>query len=183
MPLFPVFVNLKDKEVLVVGGGSVATRKVKTLLAFGPRITVVAPQVSPDLAKLHKQGKIKLRKRKFKTCDLRGKFAVIVAVDDQNLQREIFKEAQRRGILCNSVDLPEACSFFFASLITKGDLVIAVSTSGKVPALARALREKIERSLPENAQAILEELHDLRSSLPKGEERQKILIGEARKMV
>jgi len=175
MPLFPAFVSLKGKKILVVGGGKVATRKVEKLLPFGGEIAVVAPKVSKELKKLAKEKRIKLKRRRFLTGDLRGAFMVIVAVDDIDLQRRIFNLCQKRGIFCNSVDSPDYCNFIFPALVVRGDLVIGITTSGKAPALSREVRKLIEKTLPEELEMILETLYRERERLPKGSERQKYL--------
>ncbi len=175
MALFPAFLDLKGKEVLVVGGGKVATRKVEKLLPFDPSITVVAPKVSKELLKLKKKGKIKLRRRKFLTGDLRGKYAVVVAADDEKLQRRIFFLCQKRGILCNSVDNPRYCNFIFPALVMRGDLVVGISSSGKAPALSAEIRRWLEGCLPAGLENLLKNLESERKSLPKGRKRQKHL--------
>ncbi|AAC07241.1 precorrin-2 dehydrogenase/sirohydrochlorin ferrochelatase family protein [Aquifex aeolicus] len=180
---FPVYLDLKDKEVLVIGGGRVATRKVKTLLEFTKNITIVSPKVTEELKNLIKEKKIKWIDRKFKPSDLKDKFLVVVAVDDIKLQKRVFNLCEKRGILCNSVDSPKYCNFIFPSIIKRGDLVISISTSGKVPALSRALREKIEECLPENIEEIMKELEIIRKSEEKGEERQKKLLRLARELL
>lgn len=183
MPLFPAFVSLKDKEILVVGGGKVATRKVEKLLPFGGKITVVAPKVEKRLKELAKKGRIKIKKRKFLTGDLRNKFLVVVAADDIDLQRRIFKLCQKRGILCNSVDSPEYCNFIFPSLVVRGDLVIGITTEGKAPALSKEVRKLIEQTLPRDIGKILETLYRERKRLKKGAKRQRYLTNLARELL
>ena len=175
MGYFPFFIDLKDKKVLVVGGGKVATRKVEKLLSFTENITVVAPKVTETIKRLAKEGKITLKRRRFLVSDLKDAFAVIVAVDSLELQRRIFKLCEKRGILCNSVDSPDYCNFIFPSLVVKGDLVIGISTGGKVPALSKRVREIIEDCLPEDVDKVLEEIARLRKSLKKGEKRQELI--------
>jgi len=175
MPYFPLFVDLTDKCILVVGGGKVATHKVKKLLQFGAKITVVAPKVSNELKKLQKERKIKIKRRRFLTGDLKNKDLVVVASDDIKLQKRIYKLCTKKGILCNTVDVPEYCSFIFGSTIVRGDLVVAITTSGKAPALSKQLRKFLERVIPEDIENLLKELHELRKKLPKGTKRQKLL--------
>jgi len=175
MPYFPLFVDLTDKRILVVGGGKVATHKVKKLLQFGAKITIVAPKVSNELKKLQKERKIKIKRRRFLTGDLKNKDLVVVATDDIKLQERIYKLCTKKGILCNTVDVPEYCSFIFGSTIVRGDLVVAITTSGKAPALSKELRKYLERVLPEDIENLLKELHKLRKKLPKGTKRQKLL--------
>ncbi len=182
MALFPIFVDLKDKEILVVGGGRVALRKVEKLLPFGGKITVVAPKAVKELKELHRKGKIKLKRRPFKVEDLKNKYLVVVAADDVNLQRRIFNLCQRKGILCNSVDSPEYCNFIFPALVRKGELVIGITTSGKAPALAALLRKHLERNLPDGLAEIVGTLYGERKKRPKGVKRQKYLKKLAREL-
>jgi len=175
MPYFPLFVNLKDKNILVVGGGKVATHKVKKLLQFGAKITVVAPKVSNELKKLRKEGKIKIKRRRFLTGDLKNKDLIVVATDDVNLQKRIYKLCTKKRIPCNTVDVPKYCSFIFGSTIVRGNLVVAITTSGKAPALSKELRKFLERVIPEDIDKLLEELYEIRKNLPKGTKRQKLL--------
>ncbi len=173
MPLFPIFVDIKDRKVLVVGGGRVATRKVMSLLPFGPSIVVVSPKFTEDLERLGMEGKIRLLRRRFMSKDLEGASLVVVAVDDVKLQRRIYRLCEKRGIPCNSVDSPRWCSFIFPSLIVRGDLVIGISTSGRVPALSKRVREIVERCLPEDIEKVLETVAVERESMEKGERRQR----------
>ena len=176
MPLFPAFVDLSAKKVLVVGGGKVATRKVRSLLKFTNNITVVAPKVTEEIERLAEEGRISLKRRRFLTSDLKGVFMVIVAVDKRSLQRRIYRMCERRGILCNAVDSPEWCSFIFPSLVVRGDLVIGITSGGKAPAVSRRTRELVERCLPENIEEVLRRVADLRKRIPKGEDRRRKMI-------
>ncbi len=182
MPYFPAFVDLKGKKVVVVGSGKVAERKIEKLLPFEPRIRVISPRITEGIRELHNQGKIEITLRKVRLADIKGAFLVIVAVDDIKLQKRIYQYCKRRGILCNSVDSINYCSFVFPALVVKGDVVIGISTSGKVPALSRAIREHIEKSLPQNIESIRQALENVRKSLPKGKERQEILTQMALKL-
>ncbi|MEJ7620335.1 MAG: NAD(P)-dependent oxidoreductase, partial [Aquificaceae bacterium] len=107
-------------------------------------------------------------------------FMVIVAVDDLRLQKKIYGFCVKMGIHCNAVDTPDFCTFLFPALVVRGNLVIGVSTSGKVPALSAGIRELIEKELPQNIEDLLSELEGLRESLPEGMERQEKLIALVR---
>ncbi len=180
MRYFPMFVNLEGKRVVVVGGGKVASRKVEKLLPFEPRIRVIAPKITHYIHSLAKEGKIELLKRRVRLKDLRDAFMVIVAVDDLRLQKKIYGFCVKMGIHCNAVDTPDFCTFLFPALVVRGNLVIGVSTSGKVPALSAGIRELIEKELPQNIEDLLSELEGLRESLPEGMERQEKLIALVR---
>ncbi len=175
MPLFPAFIDLSRKKVLVVGGGRVATRKVESLLKFTRNIKVVAPKVRKELMDIVRREGLELRRRYFRSSDLKDVDLVIVAVDKVALQKRIFGMCERRGILCNSVDSPQLCNFIFPSLVVRGDVTVGISTGGRAPALSKRLRELIESCLPKELDRILEEVAKEREKLPKGEERQRYI--------
>ena len=175
MSNFPLFIDLSDKNVLVIGGGKVASRKVKVLLSFTDRITVVDPKPHPEILQLIKQKGLKLKRRKFLTQDLKSADLVIVAVNNLSLQKRVFSLCKKKKIPCNSVDSPRFCTFIFPSIVKKGDLVVGVSTGGRAPSVSAKVRKIIENCLPEDIDAILEEIARIRDKLPKGEKRQKFL--------
>ncbi len=145
----PIYCNLQDRKVVIVGGGRVAGRKVRSLLPSGAKITVISPEVTHDLACLIKHNNIRHLKRSFSTGDLRDAWLVIAATDDAKVQEQVFSEAERLGCLCNVVDRPEKCSFIVPSVVKRGALTMAVSTGGQSPGLARALRKRLEEEFPE----------------------------------
>ncbi len=175
MPLFPAFIDLKNKRVLVVGGGEVALRKVSSLLRFTKNITVVAPSVRRELMEIARKEGVKIVKRKFWLRDLKNMDLVVVAVDDVKLQERIYRECERRRILCNSVDSPDHCSFIFPSLIVEGDLVIGITTGGRAPALSKRIREIVQGCLPDKLGDTLNAVARERQRLPKGKRRQEVI--------
>jgi len=130
----------------VVGGGAVASRKAKTLAECGGIVTVVSPDFSDALKALEKTSAVTLICRPYETADLDGKFLVIGATNDGELNRRINADAEARHMLCNIADVPDICNFILPSIIRRGDLVIAVSTSGKSPAFAKKLRKDLEKN-------------------------------------
>jgi precorrin-2 dehydrogenase/sirohydrochlorin ferrochelatase len=128
----------------VVGGGSVGTRKVATLLSCGATVTVISPQATAQLQKQAEAESITLKKRGYRTTDLDDMFLVIGATDDETLNRKISNDAEKRNILCNIADRPDVCNFILPSIVHRGDLVITISTSAKSPALAKKLRKALE---------------------------------------
>jgi len=184
MALFPLFVNIEEKEVLVVGAGEVALRKIEKLLPFKPKITVVAKEIKKDeIKKLADEKKINLINRSFLFTDVDGKELVIVAVDDINLQREIYNYCYRKKIPVNSVDSPQFCTFIFPAYVKKDDIVIGITTSGKAPGLSKKLKEIIEKSLPENIENILKKLEEIRKKYPKGKKRQNLILKTVNKLL
>jgi precorrin-2 dehydrogenase / sirohydrochlorin ferrochelatase len=149
--LFPLFLKIEDRPCLVVGAGAIAASKILSLLDSGARVTVVAPWASDELQKLFAEGKVRWLARQFEIGDLPGVFLVIAATSDNAVNRAVFLEAQRLGILCNAVDDPPHCDFYFPAVVRRGDLQIAVSTSGQSPALAQRLRRELEEVFDESA--------------------------------
>ncbi|WP_457597104.1 precorrin-2 dehydrogenase/sirohydrochlorin ferrochelatase family protein [Hydrogenimonas sp.] len=180
MAYFPAFLKLDGKAVLLVGGGAIAKEKLDKLLDFTRRITIVAPDILPEVAELAETHGLTLHRRRYEPADLEGVFVVVVAVDDLELQRQIYEACQSRHILCNSVDSVEYCDFIFPSYTRKGALTVAFSTSGVSPSVAKYLRRAMERLIPDSIADFLEEMRQLRASLPKGKERMRILDEKAK---
>lgn len=145
MRYYPIHLDIRNKNCLVVGGGGVGTRKVKTLLKCGAKVTVVSPAISDRLQTLAESARLTLKARPYRTEDIEGMFLVIGASDDETLNRQISSDAERRNTLCNIADRPEKCNFILPSIVRRDDLVITISTSGRSPALAKKLRKKLER--------------------------------------
>ena len=152
MKYYPAFLDVNGRDCLVVGGGAVGTRKVRTLLECGARVTVISAGFSPELEELSAAGRVVLKSGSYRARDLEGKFLVIGATDDEDLNRRVSEDAARRNMLCNIADRPEACSFILPAIVSRGDLVIAISTSGKSPAFAKYLRRRLQKEFgPEYA--------------------------------
>jgi len=143
MKYYPIHLDIKNRNCLVVGGGAVGTRKVNSLLECGAGVTVVSPNPTSQLTELASEGAITLTRRAYRSADLDGAFLVIGATDDKSLNQQISNDAARTLTLCNIADRPEVCNFILPSIIQRGDLVITISTSGKSPALAKQLRQKL----------------------------------------
>lgn len=144
MRYYPICLDIRDRCCLVVGGGSVGTRKVKTLLDCGARVTVVSPDISERLEELARHERVELKQRAYRAGDLKGMFLVVGATDDENLNRQISRDAEKLNLLCNIADRPEICNFILPSIVHRGDLTISISTSGKSPAMAKKLRKELE---------------------------------------
>jgi precorrin-2 dehydrogenase / sirohydrochlorin ferrochelatase len=143
--LFPMFVKLDGRRCLVVGAGKVGEPKIGGLLETGARVHVVALQASEAVHQWARAGRITLETRAFGPADLDGTFLAIVATASRDLNGSIYGEAHKRGILCNVVDVPEYCDFYYPAVVRRGDLQIAVSTNGQSPSLAQKLRQQLER--------------------------------------
>lgn len=144
MKYYPVNLDIKNRNCLVVGGGVVGSRKAFRLLDCGALVTVVSLEFTDNLDKSSDNCNLVLKKKTFDQSDLKGIFLVIGATDDENLNREISIEAQKHNILCNIADRPKISNFILPAVVNRGDLVIGISTSGKSPALARRLRSCLE---------------------------------------
>ena len=145
MRYYPVNLDIRNRNCLVVGGGDVGTRKVMTLLDCGAMVIVVSPAVTEKIEALSNKGLIKLERRGFEPTDLDQMFLVIGATDNPELNRQIHTGAERLGMLCNIADRPEVCNFILPAIVNRGDLIIAISTSGKSPAFAKTMRKDLEK--------------------------------------
>jgi len=143
--LFPIFVKLDGREVLVVGAGRVGEPKIRGLLPTGAQIRVVARQASEAVREWARNDEIILEERGFVPADLDNVFLVVVATSSPDLNAQIYREAQSRRILCNVVDVPERCDFYYPAVVQRGHLQIAISTSGQSPSLAQRIRQQLER--------------------------------------
>ncbi len=141
---YPIFLKVEQKLCVVIGGGTVAERKITSLLEAGARVKVIAPEVTERIKILAREGKIIWEERPYRSGDLKDAFLVIAATNNPQVQEEVFAEAEERKIFCNVVDKPALCSFIVPSVVKRGRLQIAISTSGASPALAKRLREQLE---------------------------------------
>jgi precorrin-2 dehydrogenase/sirohydrochlorin ferrochelatase len=141
---YPILLRLEGRRCVVVGGGKVAARKAKSLLECGAKVKVIAPELTPELAHLAKNGKIQYVGRSYRGTDIKGAFLVIGATDSEATNRRVWAEADKQGMLVNIVDRPELCSFTLPARFSRGPVTVAISTGGASPALARRLREILE---------------------------------------
>ncbi len=140
-----MFLKLAGRQVLVIGAGQVGEGKIAGILDTGARIRVVARDASATVRDWARAGQIELELRSFSAQDLDGAFIAVVATGSRDLNEFIYREAQLRGVLCNVVDVPEFCDFFYPAVVRRGDLQIAISTSGQSPSLAQKLRQQLEQ--------------------------------------
>jgi precorrin-2 dehydrogenase len=168
MTYYPVFLDIHLRPCLVIGGGAVGSRKVDVLVENGAQVTVVSPDVTDRLDTLSQQAVIVLKKRLYRSSDLDGMFLVIGATDDEALNRRISEDAEKRQILCNIVDRPEICSFIVPAIVKRGDLILAISTSGKSPAFAKKLRKELAQQFGEEYGQFLQLMGAIRRKLLAG---------------
>ena len=179
MSMLPVFLKLDGRNCLLVGAGGVALDKIGSLLATGVKLRVVAPEARVEIRDLARDNKLEWVQRRFETSDLDGNILVIAATNDAEVNALVYRGSVERNILSNSVDDIPNCDFFFGSLVTRGHLQIAISTSGESPAVAQHLRREIDLQLPEDLGPWLEQLGPLRREVlsihPRSEERKQLL--------
>jgi precorrin-2 dehydrogenase len=143
--LFPMFMKLDGRQCLVVGAGKVGEPKIEGLLETGARIRVVALEATPQVREWAQLGRIELSLRPYASADLDGAFLAVVATSSRSLNERIYRDAQQRRVLCNVVDVPDLCDFFYPAVVRRGDLQIAVSTAGQSPSLAQKIRQQLEK--------------------------------------
>jgi len=172
MQLYPVMINLENRRVVIVGGGDVALRKACDLLEAGASVRVIAPDVHDDMKALADSygATLDIVQRPYEPGDLAGACLVFSATNNSAVNQAVFKEARQENIFINAVDDPPSCSFFIPSFIKKGGLILALSTSGKSPALAARLRRQIEKHIPEDIEQQLSALAEIRELLTSGKE-------------
>ena len=165
MPKYPIYLELEGAHAVVIGAGSVAARKAKTLFATGANVKVVAQTIEPIFKELCEGLPIEIVQGDYSKEHLQDAFLVIAATDDNALNTEIFEDCQQLKILCNVVDVPPLCNFYVPAVIRRGDLQIAISTNGKCPAYAGHLRRKFQNLITEEHGRFLEVLDDARKSI------------------
>jgi len=171
MSYFPIFLQMQEQKVLIVGGGTIAAQKLSALLQFTNDITLIAKEVGDETARLVEAHGLKLYRRAYEKGDILGFAIVIVATDTVSLQQAIFEESRPYRILVNAVDNTDYCDFIFPSVLQRGELMVAFSTQGASPAFTKQLRRYFEARIPEGVEAFLSEMRHLRKRLPKGRSR------------
>ena len=177
MSYFPMYIDMKDLKVLVVGAGDIARHKLEKLLDFTTDISIIALRVEEDTQKLIEKHALSLEQRAYKVGDIEGFDIIIVATDTVDLHKAIYEESRGSRVLVNSVDNAEYCDFIFPSYVQKGDLTVAFSTGGTSPAFAKKIREHFEHIIPDSVGEFLEKMKSLRSTMPKGKKRMKYFDG------
>jgi precorrin-2 dehydrogenase len=163
--LFPMFLKLSARPCLVVGAGAIAESKIASLLEAGGHVRVVAPEATPQVRSWAQSNILEWHPRPFEPDDLDGMFLVVAATSSTELHERIFEEATRRGVLCNIVDVPPLCDFYYPSVVQRGALQIAVSTAGQSPALAQRLRKQLEDQFGPEYEEWLAQLGEARDKL------------------
>ena len=163
-PYYPIFLDIENRDVLIVGGGNVCTRKAETMLKYGARVTVVAPAATDEIQKWVREGRITWKRKPYEDADLDGASIVIASADDSSVNERVAHDCRLRRIPVNVVDVTPLCEFIVPAIVERGSIQIAVSTGGKSPALARTLKEHLQKLVgPE-----YEEINELLGSLREG---------------
>jgi uroporphyrin-III C-methyltransferase / precorrin-2 dehydrogenase / sirohydrochlorin ferrochelatase len=187
MSMLPIFLKLAGRRCLLVGAGNVALDKIGSLLKAGVNLTVVAPEARVEIRQFAAQGALTWLERRFEPSDLAGNFLVITATDSPQTNAAVYQGCVERNIICNSVDDIPNCDFYFGSVVSRGDLQIAISTAGESPAVAQRLRHEIDEQLPEDLGPWLENLGQLRREVleihPRSEARKALLHQLAQRQV
>ncbi|OGQ74012.1 MAG: hypothetical protein A3G40_14120 [Deltaproteobacteria bacterium RIFCSPLOWO2_12_FULL_57_22] len=189
MGYYPILLDLAQRPCLVIGGGSVAERKVEALLQAGAAVTVISPTLTERLDGWVNEGRVRHETRRYQKGDLPGYQLAFVATDDPQVNAAVYEEGREQGVWVNSADDPVHCDFIVPAVLRRGELVLAVATGGLSPALSRAIREELETYFTEDYGTLAEIVGEVRrelrerSSFPSAERWRKALDGELRRLV
>ena len=167
MTLFPAFLKLENRQVIIIGGGTLAESKLPALLEAGARVRIISPRLSPTLTAQVRAHHLDWWPKLYEPGDLAGAFLVIAATSIPEVNAAVFREAEARNILCNAVDDVDNCHFYYGAIVQRGDLQIAISTNGKSPALAQRLRKELEKQFGPEYAAWLDWLGAARQNPPR----------------
>jgi siroheme synthase-like protein len=160
-PYYPIFIDVEDHDVVIIGGGAVCARKAEAMMKYGARVTVIAPKVTKEIASWAEGGRLTVKGKAYESRDLEGASMVIASTDDESVNTRVAADCRRRKIPVNVVDVTPLCEFIVPAIVKQGSIQVAVSTGGKSPALARTLKEDLQKFVgPEYA-----EINDLLGSL------------------
>lgn len=180
LPSFPILLNLEGRKCLVVGGGKIAAGKIPSLLRHGAKIAVVAPRAVPAIKHQARRGALNLHLRQFSPGDVKGALLVIAATNSSDVNGAVFRACRKHRVLCNAVDDPKHCDFFYPAVVRRGPLEIAISTSGRSPALAARLRRELGAQFGREWSSWVEHLGAMRRQIldrqmPSSGRRQRLL--------
>ena len=167
LPYYPIFLNIRDRKCMVIGGGQVALRKVKSLLECGAEVKLISPSLCPELDTLAESRAIGVIRKSYQAGDLQGAFIVIAATDSSDINSEIAKECHNIGVWVNVVDNAEESDFILPSSLRRGSLTIAVATSGRSPALSRKIRMLLEKEFDEEYASMVLLIEEVRAKIKR----------------
>ncbi len=183
MAYFPAFLNIDDKKIIIIGGGYIACEKLMHLLDFTTNIALIAEDFSEEIKSLIDTNNLHFIQKEYEVGDIAEFDIIIVAIDNINLQKEIYAESKSQNCLCNCVDVPECCDFIFPAYVKKDNLIIAVSTSGTSPAMAKYIKQFLNHLIPDSVVDFLNEMKTLRTTMPKGKNRMMFLDKKAKNYI
>ncbi len=173
--LYPIFLKVKELNVLIIGGGNVAEEKLTFLLKSSPdaNVTMVSPMFREATVALAKKGNVKLVKSKYKKRFLKGRHIVVATTDKPKVNEKVYRHCREKSILVNVADNPPLCDFYMGGIVTKGNVKVAISTNGKSPTMAKRLRQFFEEVIPENIDDLVKNLNEYRKTI-KGDFEEKV---------
>lgn len=180
-PYYPIFLDVEERSVVIIGGGNVCARKAETMLRYGARVTVVSPDFTEEIEQWARDGAISIKRKPYEASDLDGASIVIASTDDQRVNEQIAADCRARKIPVNVVDVTPLCEFIVPAIVESGSIQIAVSTGGKSPAVARTLKEDLQRMVGTEYAEMNDLLGSLRDSakqvLPTDVDRKRFFDG------
>ena len=166
-PYYPIFLDVEDRDVAIIGGGNVCARKAETMLRYGARVTIVSPKFTDEIEQWARKGAVKIKRKAYDAHDLDGASIVIASTDDTRVNEQVAADCRARKIPVNVVDVTPLCEFIVPAIVENGSVHVAISSEGKSPALARTLKEDIQRMLGTEYAEVNEALGSLRDSAKK----------------
>jgi len=180
-PYYPIYIDIENREVVIIGGGNVCARKAETMMKYGARVTVVAPELTGEIETWAREERLSVKRKRYDHGDLEGANIVIASTDDTSVNEQIAADCRARRIPVNVVDVTPLCEFIIPAIVESGSIQIAVSTGGKSPAIARTLKEDLQRFIgPEYAEVndVLATLRDgAKATLPTDVDRKRFFDG------
>jgi len=178
---FPAFIKLDKQNILIVGGGNIASNKLEQLLSFTNNIKIISPAINTKMKTLIQNNNLDFEKRFYEKNDLQNMNIVVVAIDDISLQKDIYLQSKQHNCLCNCVDNTDYCDFIFPSIIKKDNITIAISTGGISPAFSKYFKKYLENLIPNNIEEFLNKMKNYRNTMPKGKQRMEFLTNKVKK--
>ncbi|HEX7419808.1 MAG TPA: bifunctional precorrin-2 dehydrogenase/sirohydrochlorin ferrochelatase [Thermoanaerobaculia bacterium] len=166
-PYYPIYIDIEDRAVVIVGGGTVCARKAETMMRYGARVTIISPEITDEIAAWEREGALAVRRKMYAEADVEGASIVIASTDDQCVNARVARDCRRRRIPVNVVDVTHLCEFIVPAIIEKGSIQIAVSTGGKSPVIARTLKEDLNRLIGPEYDEVNQVLGSLRDGAKK----------------
>jgi siroheme synthase-like protein len=166
-PYYPVYLDIEERDVLIIGGGNVCARKAETMMKYGAHVTIVSPDFTDEIEQWAREGVLELRRKPYEEADLTGASIVIASTDDPCINARIARDCRRRKIPVNVVDVTHLCEFIVPAIVERGTIQIAVSTGGKSPALARTLKEDLQKFVGPEYDEVNQVLGSLRTAAKK----------------